>query len=85
MLTHSEYLHGLLTSGLAESVSQSDELTMPNETDGRAMECIVDLMYSGQLSLSVSTVSFAIRTANVLGVTAAEKAACKFLVQGNYM
>ena len=45
------------------------------DTDGRAVEAIVDCFYSGQLSLSQSTVSSVIRTANLLGVGVAEKVA----------
>jgi hypothetical protein len=41
----------------------------------------VDCFYSGELSLSRSTVSSVIRTANLLGVDAVEKAACDFFVE----
>ena len=79
----SPYLDGLLTSGLAESSAQAGhETTVGDEsTDGRAVEAIVDLMYSGQLALSASTVGSVIRTANLLQVGAAEKAACDFFVE----
>ena len=47
----SPYLEGLLTSGLAESAAQSQELTL-EDMDGRAVEAVVDCMYSGKLALS---------------------------------
>ena len=50
-------------------------------TDGRAVEVIVDLMYSGKLALSPSSVGSVIRTANLLQVGAAEKAACDYFVR----
>ena len=50
----SPYLHGLLTSGLAESAAQSQELTL-EDMDGRAVEAVVDCMYSGKLALSSGT------------------------------
>jgi hypothetical protein len=82
IVSHSPYLHGLLTSGLAESKQGGDTLKIGDEhTDGRAVEAIVDCFYSGQLSLSHSTVSSVIRTANLLGVGAVEKAACDFFVE----
>jgi hypothetical protein len=82
LISHSPYLLGLLTSGLAESKQGGDTLkTGDDSTDGRAVEAIVDCFYSGQLSLSRSTVSSMIRTANLLGVGAAEKAACDFFVE----
>ncbi len=59
----SPYLNGLLTCGLAES--NQDELTLGDgntDIDGRAVEAIVDCMYSGQLLLSRSTVTGIIRT-----------------------
>jgi hypothetical protein len=78
----SPYIEGLLTSGLAESRDGGDTLKIGDEdTDGRAVEVIVDCFYSGQLSLSCSTVSSVIRTANLLGVDAVEKAACDFFVE----
>jgi hypothetical protein len=78
----SPYLHGLLTSGLAESKQGGDTLKISDDTtDGRAVEAIVDCFYSGKLSLSNSTVSSVIRTANLLGVGAVEKAACDFFVE----
>jgi hypothetical protein len=78
----SPYLHGLLTSGLAESKEGGDTLKIGDEdTDGRAVEAIVDCFYSGQLTLSCVTVSSVIRTANLLGVDAVEKAACDFFVE----
>jgi hypothetical protein len=82
LVRHSPYLHGLLTSGLAESKQGGAELTVGDEsTDGRAVEAIVDCFYSGELSLSRSTVSSVIHTANLLGVNAVEKAACDFFVE----
>eukprot|EP01046_Picozoa_sp_COSAG06_P043259 COSAG06_NODE_5643_length_3344_cov_5.052080_1_plen_507_part_00 len=78
----SPYIEGLLTSGLAESKQGGDTLKIGDEdTDGRAVEAIVDCFYSGQLSLSSSTVSSVIRTANLLAVDAVEKAACDFFVE----
>jgi hypothetical protein len=78
----SPYLDGLLTSGLAESKQGGAELKLGDDsTDGRAVEAIVDCFYSGQLSLSQSTVSSVIRTANLLGVDTVEKAACDFFVE----
>jgi hypothetical protein len=41
----------------------------------------VDCFYSGKLSLSRDSVSSVIRTANLFGVGAAEKAACDFFVE----
>ena len=56
LVSHSPYLDGLLTSGLAESAQTGHEMAIGDETtDGRAVNCIVDLMYSGQLALSAST------------------------------
>jgi hypothetical protein len=82
LVSHSPYLDGLLTSGLAESKQGGAELAVGDEdTDGRAVEVIVDCFYSGELSLSRSTVSSVIRTANLLGVGAVEKAACDFFVE----
>jgi hypothetical protein len=78
----SPYIEGLLTSGLAESKQGGDELKIGDaETDGRAVEAIVDCFYSGELSLSRSTVSSVVRTANLLQVGAVEKAACDFFVE----
>jgi hypothetical protein len=77
----SPYIEGLLTSGLAESKEGGDTLKVGDaDTDGRAVEAIVDCFYSGQLALSRSTVSSVIRTTNLLGVGAVEKAACDFFV-----
>jgi hypothetical protein len=71
LVSFSPYLHGLLTSGLAESKQGGDELKIGDEdTDGRAVEAIVDCFYSGKLSLSLGTVSSVIRTANLFGVGA---------------
>jgi hypothetical protein len=82
LVSHSPYLDGLLTSGLAESKQGGDTLKIGDEdTDGRAVEAIVDCFYSGELSLSHSTVSSVIRTANLLGVDTVEKAACDFFVE----
>jgi hypothetical protein len=82
LVSLSPYFLGLLTSGLAESKQGGDELTIGDEgIDGRAVEAIVDCFYSGQLSLSRSTVSSVIRTANLFGVDAVEKAACDYFVE----
>jgi hypothetical protein len=82
LVSHSPYLDGLLTSGLAESKQGGDTLKIGDEdTDGRAVEAIVDCFYSGELSLSRSTVSSVIRTANLLGVDTVEEAACDFFVE----
>jgi hypothetical protein len=82
LISHSPYLEGLLTSGLAESEAGGDELKIGDEdTDGRAVEAIVDCFYSGQLSLSSSTVSSVIRTADLFRVGAVEKPACDFFVE----
>ena len=44
----SPYVEGLLTSGLAESQQGCDTLRIGDEdTDGRAVEAIVDCFYSG--------------------------------------
>jgi hypothetical protein len=78
----SPYIEGLLTSGLAESKAGGDELKIgDDDTDGHAVEAIVDCFYSGELSLSLGTVSSVIRTANLFGVGAVEKAACDFFVE----
>ena len=82
IVSHSPYLHGLLTSGLAESRDGGDELTVGDaSTDGRAVEAIVDCFYSGKISVSRSSVSSVIRTANLFGVDAVEKAACDYFVE----
>jgi hypothetical protein len=82
LVSLSPYIHGLLTSGLAESAEAGHEMAIGDETtDGRAVEAVVDLMYSGQLALSASTVGSVIRTANLLQVGAAEKAACDYFVK----
>jgi hypothetical protein len=82
LISHSPYLEGLLTSGLAESKEGGDELKIGDEdTDGRAVEAIVDCFYSGHLSLSSSTVSSVIRMADLFRVDAVEKAACDFFVE----
>jgi hypothetical protein len=82
LVSLSPYLDGLLTSGLAESRDGGDELKIGDEeTDGRAVEAIVDCMYSGKLSLSRATVGSVMRTANLFGVDAVEKAACDFFVE----
>jgi hypothetical protein len=82
LVSLSPYFLGLLTSGLAESKQGGDELTIGDEgIDGRAVEAIVDCFYSGRLSLSRSTVSSVIRTANLFGVDAVEKAACDYFVE----
>jgi hypothetical protein len=82
LVSLSPYLDGMLTSGLAESQQGGDELRIGDDsTDGRAVEAIVDCFYSGQLSLSRTTVSSIIRAANLFGVDAVEKAACDFFVE----
>jgi hypothetical protein len=82
LVSHSPYLDGLLTSGLAESREGGDTLKIGDDsTDGRAVEAIVDCFYSGKVSLSRSTVSSVIRTANLFRVDAVEKAACDFFVE----
>jgi hypothetical protein len=82
LISHSSYIEGLLTSGLAESKQGGDTLKIGDDsTDGRAVEAIVDCFYSGELSLSSSTVSSMIRTANLLAVDTVEKAACDFFVE----
>ena len=75
----SPYLKGLLTSGLAESAAQSQELTL-EDMDGRAVEAVVDCMYSGKLALSSRTVTAVLRVANLLQVGAVEKSAGEFFV-----
>ena len=82
LVSHSPYLDGLLTSGLAESKQGGDTLKIGDDgTDSCAVEAIVDCFYSGKLSLSRSTVSGVIRTANLLAVDTVEKAACDFFVE----
>ena len=82
LISHSPYLEGLLTSGLAESQRGGDELKIGDgDSDGRAVEAIVDCFYSGVLSLSCSTVGGVIRTANLLQVGTVEKAACDFFME----
>ena len=75
----SSYLKGLLTSGLAESVAQRQELTL-EDMDGRAVEAVVDCMYSGKLALSPHTVTAVIRVANLLQIGAVEQVAGEFFV-----
>jgi hypothetical protein len=75
----SSYLKGLLTSGLAESVAQRQELTL-EDMDGRAVETVVDCMYSGKLSLSPHTVTAVIHVANLLQIGAVEQVAGEFFV-----
>ena len=56
LISLSPYLKGLLTSGLAESAAQSEELTLQDmDGCGRAVEAVVNCMYSGKLSLSIYT------------------------------
>eukprot|EP01043_Picozoa_sp_COSAG02_P012438 COSAG02_NODE_479_length_21477_cov_49.737674_12_plen_223_part_00 len=82
LVSHSPYLDGLLTSGLAESREGGDTLEIGGDTmDGHAVETIVDCFYSGQLLLSRGTVSSVISTANLFRVDAVEKAACDFFVE----
>ena len=48
IVSHSPYIEGLLTSGLAESQEGGDTLKIGDDsTDGRAVEAIVDCFYSG--------------------------------------
>eukprot|EP01043_Picozoa_sp_COSAG02_P058563 COSAG02_NODE_7309_length_3072_cov_1.527413_3_plen_488_part_00 len=75
----SPYLDGLLTSGLAESAAQSQELTLEH-MDGAAVEAVVDCMYSGKLSLSSRTATAVVTAANLLQVGAVEKAAGEFFL-----
>lgn len=76
----SPYIHGLLTSGLAESKEGGHELRIGG-ADGGAVAAIVDCFYCGTLSISRACASSIIRTANMLGVDAVEKAACDFFVE----
>ena len=81
LVSYSPYLHGLLTSGLAESAQAGDEVRVGDAgTDGRAVEAIVDCFYSGKLALSSSSVTAVIGAANLLQVGAVEKAAGEFFV-----
>ena len=81
LVSLSPYLHGMLTSGLAESKQGGDELKIGDaDADGHAVSAIVDCMYAGRLSLSLGTVCGVIRTANLFGMDAVEKAACDFFV-----
>eukprot|EP01043_Picozoa_sp_COSAG02_P075846 COSAG02_NODE_15828_length_1138_cov_1.443696_1_plen_311_part_10 len=77
LIAHSPFLHGLFTSGLAESAQDRVELT---DTDSAAVEAIVDCFYSGQVSLTPASVCATIRTAHTLHVGAVEKAAGEFFV-----
>ena len=78
----SPYLEGLLTSGLAESAQDGDEVRVGDAgTDGRAVEAIVDCFYSGELALSAGSVTAVIGAANMLQVGAIEKAANAFFVE----
>ena len=80
LLSHSAYLRGLLTCGLAES--SQDEVTVGDaSTDGRAVEAIVDCFYTGKIALSSRTVGSVIQTANMLGVGQIEKAAGAFFIR----
>eukprot|EP01045_Picozoa_sp_COSAG04_P023040 COSAG04_NODE_2683_length_3741_cov_2.132345_2_plen_600_part_00 len=76
----SPVLESLFTSGLSES-AQSEVTVGDASTDGRAVEAIVDCMYSGRIALSSGSVASVIRTANMLQVDAIEKAACDFFVE----
>ena len=58
LLSLSPYLDALLTSGLAESSSSSDEITVGDaSTNGRAVEAIIDCFYTGKVALCGRTVS----------------------------
>jgi hypothetical protein len=82
IVSHSPYIKNLLTSGLAASKEGGDTLKIVDDNiDGRAVETIVECFYSGLLSLSYSTMSNVIRTANLLAVDTVEKAACDFFVK----
>jgi hypothetical protein len=76
----SSYLEGLLTSGLVESHHHGGQDLRIGEVDGRAVEAIVECMYSGELSLSRATVSNVIHAANLFDVASIEAAACDFFV-----
>lgn len=83
IISHSPYLHGLLTSGFAESTHAGGaelKISTDEGDDGRAVEAIVDCFYTGKLALSKGTVSSVIRTADLFRVGAVEKAACDFFV-----
>ena len=86
LLTHSAYLEGLLTNErlAAQGPFVAQELVISDltEGDGAAVGAIIDLMYTGTLSLSSSSVCSVIRIANLLGVEAAEKAACDHFFGG---
>lgn len=75
----SPYLAGLLTSGLAESTAQNPELQL-DDMDGRAVEAVVDCMYTGKLAVSLHTATGIIRAANILQVGAVEKVASAFFI-----
>jgi hypothetical protein len=79
----SPYLDGLLTSGLAECREGGYEVRIGDAAglDGRAVEAVVDSFYSGELELSADTVASIICAANLLGVDAAEHAACDYFVE----
>eukprot|EP01043_Picozoa_sp_COSAG02_P003432 COSAG02_NODE_83_length_39665_cov_25.213719_31_plen_441_part_00 len=77
----SPYFNCLLTSGLAESTQGGYEVKMDSAyADTSAVEAIVDCMYSGKLCFTDNVLCHVIRTANMLGIDAVEKAACDYLV-----
>jgi hypothetical protein len=81
LAVHSPYLEGLFTSGLAESsVASSGAPVAIHDVDGAAVAACVDSMYSGTIALTGVTVSAVIKASNLLGMTAAEEAACEFFV-----
>lgn len=77
LISHSPFLHGLFTSGLAES--QRDRIEL-NTIDGRAVEAIVDCFYCGKVALTATSVCAVIRTAHELQVDAVELAAIQYFV-----
>ena len=82
LLSLSPYLNALFLSGFLESGADKGDVVVGDEhTDGSAVEAIVDCFYSGRLALSRGTVCSMIHTANMLQVSAIERAACDFFVE----
>ena len=82
LAAHSPYIRGLLTSGLAESAGEEDhqgEISLL-DVDHNAMAAIVACMYSGEIALTPANATPVIKAANMLQITAIEKAACSYLV-----
>jgi hypothetical protein len=77
LISHSPFLHGLFTSGLAESQQDRVELST---IDGRAAGAVVDCFYSGKVELTAASVCAVIRTAHELQVDAVERAAAQYFV-----